>query len=321
MEDIERIVEGVYPAAALLAGMQLDLFTPLGERPYGAGELAKLLHVQQEQLETLLYALAAAGLLCVCDGRFANGEEADRRLVRGRSGFVGDKHLMWSHCFAAALQTAESVRSGRPAAQVDFSARDDSELAELLGGLHPGAKNVGRELAALLDIAERAEVLDVGGGSGGVALGILEVCPGIAVTVAELPEVVALTRRFIAGEGQAERVQVIECDLCEESPVGAFDMAVLKAFVQVLAVDMAKRALVHVYQALAPGGCVVIYGDMVDDSRVEPPEMALFSLFFLSAYESGRAYTESEYRLWLQEAGFVRVEALEQGVLLAHKEG
>ena len=54
MGDVERIVEGVYPAAALLAGMQLDLFTPLGERPYGAGELAKLLHVQQEQLETLL---------------------------------------------------------------------------------------------------------------------------------------------------------------------------------------------------------------------------------------------------------------------------
>lgn len=105
----------------------------------------------------MLYALAAAGLLCVCDGCFANGEEADRRLVRGRSGFVGDKHLMWSHRFAAALQTAESVRRGRPAAQVDFSARDDRELAELLGGLHPGAKNVGRELAALLDIAERAE--------------------------------------------------------------------------------------------------------------------------------------------------------------------
>ena len=165
MGDIERIVEGVYPAAALLAGMQLDLFTPLRERPYGAGELAKLLHVQQEQLETLLYALAAARLLCVRDGRFANSEEADQRLVRGRSGFVGDKHLMWSHCFAAALHTAESVRSGRPAAQVDFSARDDSELAELLGGLHTGAKNVGRELAALLDIAESAEVLDVGGGS------------------------------------------------------------------------------------------------------------------------------------------------------------
>ncbi len=66
MGDIERIVEGVYPAAALLAGMQLDLFTPLGDRPYGAGELAKLLHVQQEQLETLLYALAAAGFCCAC---------------------------------------------------------------------------------------------------------------------------------------------------------------------------------------------------------------------------------------------------------------
>ena len=132
--------------------------------------------------------------------------------------------------------------------------------------------------------------------------------------------VAALTRRFIAAEGQAERVEVIECDLCAQRPAGVFDLAVLKAFLQVLAVEVAPRALVHVYQALRPGGRIVIYGDMVDDSRVEPPELALLSLFFLGAYESGRIYSEGEYRSWLSAAGFVHIEILEQGVLVAYKE-
>ena len=321
MREIERISAGVYPASALLAGMQLDLFTPLAGRACSAAELADLLGVEQDRLETLLYALVAAGLLRVADGRFANGEEAERRLVRGRSGFVGDKHLMLAQCFAAALQTAESVRSGSPAAAIDFTKRDEGDLAALLRGLHPGGKAVGRELAAQLAIADGATVLDVGGGSGGVALGLLEARPSAVVTVAELAEVAPLTRRFVAEEGQAERVRVIECDLCAERPVGTYDLAVLKAFIQVLAVEVAQRALQHVYQALAPGGRVVIYGDMVDDSRVEPAESALFSLFFLGAYASGRAYAEGEYRSWLAAAGFSGVEVLEQGVLLAHKGG
>jgi hypothetical protein len=95
---------------------------------------------------------------------------------------------------------------------------------------------------------------------------------------------------------------------------------VLKAFVQVLAPAPARRALTHVGQVLRPGGRVIVYGDMVADSRVEPREQALRALFFLAAYESGRLYTEGEYREWLQAAGFVDIEELEQGVLVGHKE-
>ncbi len=41
MGEIERIVEDVYPACALLAGTKLDLFTPMAERPRSGAELAE----------------------------------------------------------------------------------------------------------------------------------------------------------------------------------------------------------------------------------------------------------------------------------------
>ena len=128
-----------------MTGIQLDLFAPLGETPYGAGELAKLLHVQQDQLETLLYALAA-GLLYVCDGRFANGEETDRRLMRGRSVFIGVKHLYVVALFCGGLANGRECAQRSSGGAGHFSARDDGEYAELLCVLHPGAKNLGRSV-------------------------------------------------------------------------------------------------------------------------------------------------------------------------------
>jgi hypothetical protein len=139
-ETVEQIAQGAYPAFALLAGMQRELFTPLAEGPRSAGELAELLSVDAERLQTLLYALVAAGLLEVAEGRFANGVEAERLLVRGRSGYIGERHWIWSRFYAAALHSAESVRQGGPAVPIDFADQDEGELEPLLRGLHPGPK-------------------------------------------------------------------------------------------------------------------------------------------------------------------------------------
>ena len=60
---IDELAAGVYPAMALLAGMQLDVFSLLGEGAKSAGELADELGVGTGRLNTLLLALVGAGLL------------------------------------------------------------------------------------------------------------------------------------------------------------------------------------------------------------------------------------------------------------------
>ncbi len=49
----------------MLAGMQLDVFTPLKDGPLTAEQLAAALNVKAEKLSPLLYALVAAELLTV----------------------------------------------------------------------------------------------------------------------------------------------------------------------------------------------------------------------------------------------------------------
>lgn len=73
---IMRNVYGLFPSVAMLAGMQLDVFTLLKDGPMDANELANALGVRDDRLGPLLYALVVAGVLSVKDGAFSNTEEA-----------------------------------------------------------------------------------------------------------------------------------------------------------------------------------------------------------------------------------------------------
>src|SRR4051794_33128882 len=170
--------------------MQLDLFTPLDDGAMRADELAAALDVDAGKLSLLLYALVVAGLLTVEDGRFANTAEAARSLVRGKREYMGSIHTIWAEIGAACLQTAESVRTGVPQARHNYGAMSEDELLSTLGGLHAGGLERGRALAARYDLSQCRTLLDAAGGSGGVSIGLVEACPALHATIAELPNVV-----------------------------------------------------------------------------------------------------------------------------------
>jgi len=53
---IQHLASAVYPSLAMLAGMQLDVFTPLNNGPLTAAQLADTLNVNAEKLSRLLYS-------------------------------------------------------------------------------------------------------------------------------------------------------------------------------------------------------------------------------------------------------------------------
>jgi SAM-dependent methyltransferase len=306
---IERLAAGVYPAYALLAAMQLDVFTPLKDGALTPEELARTLRVGAAKLTPFLYALLAAGLLTLKEGRFGNTEEAQRFVVRGSPAYMGSVHELWQDIWGAMLKTAESIRTGSPQAKHDFTQMSDTELEAFFRGLHAGALATGRSLHTHLDFSRYHNLLDVGGGSGGVALALAAALPQLRATIVDLDRVVPITRRFIAEAGLTDRVQALAGDVtCAPIP-GSFDAAVLRSFLQILGEMDAGAALANVGKAVRPGGSIYIVGmGILDDSRVTPPEAAAFNLVFLNVYESGKAYTESEHRAWMGAAGFQDIE-------------
>ena len=199
----------IYRPLAMLAGMQLDVFTPLGSGPMTAAELSKTLGLRPDKLSPLLHALVHADLLTLADEHFSNTPEADAYLVKGRPTYMGSAHELYSDMWSAALGVAQSIRSGEPHARHDFGAMSENELGAFFRGLHAGAMATGRQLATAYKFDRFQSLLDVGGGSGGVAIAACQTCASLRATVLELPKVVDIAERFVEAAGLTQRVDVM----------------------------------------------------------------------------------------------------------------
>ncbi len=109
-----------------------------------------------------------------------------------------------------------------------------------------------------------------------------------------------------------ERIDVIGIDLVQEHLTGRYDVALLRNFIQVLGPESAAKSLQHVGEAMQTGGEIYIVGYVLNDDRRSPPETAAYNLVFLNIYDEGEAYTESEYKTWLEAAGFKNFQRIVQ---------
>jgi len=119
-ETIENLGAAVFPSFAMMARMQLELFTLLSNGPMDVGELAQTLDVGSTKLEHLLYSLVDSGLLIVEGQRFSNTAEADHYLVRGKATYMGERHHQFSDQWNSILRTSESIRAGAVKAKLNF---------------------------------------------------------------------------------------------------------------------------------------------------------------------------------------------------------
>ncbi len=306
--SIDGLRASVAPALALLAGMQLGVFSALGEGELSAAEVAAKIGCDSGRLSRLLYALAHVGLLEVQDGRFRNGAEAAKVLVAGKPGYVGGAHEMIAKVWSADLNTAESIRTGKPAAEHDFSKARPEETAAFLRGLGPGGLAFGRALAGMLDLSRAGSAVDIGGGAGTVLAGLRERWPHLKATLLELPEVIVHAGPILAEHGAGE-VALEEGDILRGPTRHKHDLAILRAVIQVLSPADAERTIRHTAQSLRPGGEAIIGGwGILDDDRLGPRSGVFVNLTFLNFYRDGEAYTESQYRGWMEAAGFVGIE-------------
>ena len=163
-EIIEKLEAAVYSSFAMLAGMQLDLFTPFADGPMSVDELAQALGVGSTKLEPLLYSLVASGLLTEEAERFSNTPESDHFLVRGKATYQGERHKGFSSHWDATLKTAESIKAGVAQAKLDFHDMTSGQEDSLYRGSHPATLADGRMLANRYDFSAYRSLLDLGGG-------------------------------------------------------------------------------------------------------------------------------------------------------------
>ncbi|MCH7736726.1 MAG: methyltransferase domain-containing protein [Chloroflexi bacterium] len=308
-DTIWRLRTELYPSFALLAAIRLDVFTPLSGGPLTVEQAAEVLGADSDKLRPLLYILVESGLLTVEGERFSNSPESDQYLVKGNSNYMGAGYEAFSEMWNALWNSADSIRTGSAQAKADYASMSKEELESHFHSFHQGTLSRGRSLLANYDFSLNRRLIDVAGGTGGVAIAIAQAFPNLRATVIDLPSVTPLTLRLVQEAGVADRVDVVAADVVNGTLEGSFDVAVMCSFIPVLSRDQAQRALKNVAHAMEPGGTIYINDPgTLDDSRLSPPITVRQNLWFINVFDDGQARTEQERRGWMADAGFEDIE-------------
>lgn len=322
-ETILKHSRSLYTALAFHVGMQLDIFSHLDKKPMTAAEIAGALHTNSHFVERLLYSLVAAEMLTVSDGFFRNTVEASLYLVNGKPDYLGDHILVNPYLthwmVSAGTTTAEMIKRGKSPLEFDYYEMSFDDLLSSFRGTMPVAVKAGEVLADYYDFSKYTHVADVGGASGGLAAALVRKYPHLQAAVTDLSSVTPVAEVLLKEQGMND-IKVIDWDVLEGPCSETFDVAVLRALVQVLSAEDAGKALVNIGRSLKPGGAVFILGHIMDDSKINPPEEVIWYLLNLNWDDHAGFYTESDYRNILTNAGFqnIRRDTLPNGDGVIH---
>ena len=292
---------------AVRAALQLDVFTPLAKEPLTTEELANELGVNPRRLGLLLYQLVVSEFLELQNGKFANTEMSAYYLVKGTPNYMGGIHGVWTEQFNALMQVAESIRTDTGKTKIDFSSLSPEELGGFIRGLHGMSVAAGKNLAKQPQFRSARTLIDVGGGSGGLAIALCQEHPDLRATVVDLPSVIPITSELVAKAGLSDRITVETSDVLRKPIEGEYDIATARALFQVLSAEQCDIAAKHIGAGVTSGGTLFVIGFITDDSRVAPTFSVGMNVVFASMFDDGQAYTESQYRTWLTDAGFTGV--------------
>jgi cyclopropane fatty-acyl-phospholipid synthase-like methyltransferase len=152
-------------------------------------------------------------------------------------------------------------------------------------------------------------LLDVAGGSGLYACHLVEANPGLSAVVLEHPPVDALATESIAGRGLSDRVSVVAGDIFSAALPAGFDTVLMSNVIHDWDVGDVERLLVAGFDAVRPGGALVLHDAFLDRSRASYQAVAEYSALLMK-FTAGRCYSLEETDRLLRRAGCRSVEVV-----------
>jgi len=121
--------------------------------------------------------------------------------------------------------------------------------------------------------------------------------------VLEKPPVDEVARRAIAKRGFAQRVGVLAGDMFADPLPDGCDVHLISNVLHDWDVPVVKKLLAKSFEALPPGGLLVIHDAYINADKSGPLHVAEYSVLLMQATE-GKCYSVAEMESFLSEAGF-----------------
>jgi SAM-dependent methyltransferase len=274
--DVREVLGASVTAAAVGAALERGLFWMLAAEPRTPPALARELGIPEARCRHWLETLASIGLLAEVGDGFELSPVGRTAIIEG-----GGRDA-WAYLAMEAREHLPLVvdlpmRLGRDGAVTDDTdattdyverLRSDPDRARrftyLLYELHAWLADA---VADVVAIPEARRLLDIGGGSGVVSLGLLRHHPELTATVVDLPAVCETGRMIADSTDEAPRISYLPLDYREGLPEG-FDV--------VMTCDAAfdRGLLAEIARALPPGGTYVLVDRWIDSGPAQRSALA-----------------------------------------------
>lgn len=308
----------------MFTAVTYGLFDRLEEGGGTAPELAAALQLDENALVRLLDGCVGLGLLTRVGARYGNTETASAYLRRESpdtlAGYIlySDKVLfpLWNQLDEAVREGSNRWQSvfGGQGAIFDHFFRTDEARSDFLSGMHGLGRLSSPEIMKVFNLSRFRHFVDLGGGTGHLAIAACERYGNLRGTVFDLPVVVEHARAHIGESRAAARLDVVAGDFFAD-PLPPADLYGLGRVLHDWKEDKIRALLGKIHAALPAGGAVLVAECVLDEGGGGPVAAQMQSLNMLVCTEGGER-TESEYRGLLEEAGFTGVECRRTGAPL-----
>ncbi|GLZ33832.1 O-methyltransferase [Lentzea sp. NBRC 105346] len=310
---VMAMARSFYQSQLLLNAVKLGVFTALGEGPASAEQLRERLELHPRGARDFFDALVSIGLL-VRDGElYSNGSTAANHLDKNKPqaylggflGLSGDIYPLWANL-------AESLKTGNPQVNKDhifeIYSGPEQQQREFFDTMSTVTRMSAPDVAKAVDWSRYKSFVDVGGSIGTLAATIVQAHPHLQATCLDLPLIEPHFTRTVNELGVAEQVTFQGADFFNE-PLPEADVLILAHILHDWDIEQRRTLLNKAFEAVRPGGAVVVLDTMIDDERSDRGHALLMSLDMLLFSPGGSEYTFGELCVWFAEAGFVRPSA------------
>ncbi len=311
---IQNIHWGLEKSLLLSAAVELDLFTSIHQGNETVEKVARAQKLPLRSTRMMLDALVGMGLLAKVRGMYRLEPEAKAFLVKGENDYMGSFLLFNEGMAQSWFKLSDAVKNGKPPANGSDLAGKKEFFKDLVKRIFPISYSSSLILSKKIGIGKSLKgqkILDVGCGSAAWSIGLALTDPTSQVVALDYPEVLEVTKNFVQRFRLQKQYEFVGADYHQhQSATSSFDIVLLGHVCHLEGEANTRKLFKKYYDALKPGGKLIVADFIPNDLRTGDELPLLFALNMLLFSENGDVFTEKEYKRWLNFAGFKKVSHL-----------
>jgi hypothetical protein len=300
---------GYWLSCALHAAVKLDVFTVIGKEQMTADHIAQKLNGDKRAVSMLLNALTAMNLLTKRGDTYSNTPFSTAFLSKGSPQYLGNIIMHHHHLMESWSKLDSAIISGHPLrSRSSFS--DEEWRESFIMGMFNMAMNLAPGLIKEIDLSDRHQLLDLGGGPGTYAIHFCLHNPQLKATVYDLSTTRPFAEKTIEKFGLADRVEFKDGNYLEEAIEGVYDVAWLSHILHAEGPGDCQEIIQKAVSVLEPGSMIIIHDFILNNTMDGPLFPALFSLNMLLGTPRGQSYSETQIKDMLAKADVKEIKRI-----------